>query len=163
MCENHVIEVSLLWGSCRWRAADQRPCLQSVVHVEITFQKKLPVSPHFLITGIHLKVDLTFGPVDMVDFLYSGSVKQSLKVHFYNFQKNNIFIVIGAFDLSTLYNIISIFSIMNTAFRGQYLVSLYSPAPDLIFASKTSTCFWVLSYCKRAVVTGNWQSCNKIF
>ena len=70
---------------------DTDPTLPLVcLTVELTFQKELQVSIHFLIIGIHLKADLTFGTVDIADFPHFGSVKQRLKVYFssfLNFQK----------------------------------------------------------------------------
>lgn len=104
----HVIEVLVLWGLLADEHMWDRvptlplPCLP----VELTFQKKLQVSFHFLIIGIHLKVDLTFGAMDMAGFLHFGSIKQRLKVYFsscLDFWKNSMSTVVGAFDLSVQY------------------------------------------------------------
>lgn len=99
--KSHVLEVIVLWDPlARWRAAESLPP-DSVLR-RLIFQKKLQVSVHFLIIEIYLKVNLTFGVVDVAEFLHCGSMKQRLKVYFsgfLNFQEN---IVIGLWLVSTM-------------------------------------------------------------
>lgn len=99
--KSHIIEVMLLGGLLadeeRWDR--DLPCLSPVSLLNLLF------SENFLIFGILLEIEITFGAMNVTDFPHFGSIKQRPKAYFssfLNFQKNIVLLVIGAFDLSAL-------------------------------------------------------------